>query len=234
MVGARRERGADLAGGDADERHGRGLQVRRGAARALADCRIARSPADESSTKKKPAITSAARDHAEEQPGAHQQRRSMTPSPRRRGERSMIPGSAGRCRARAPARFPSRGRRWRHCRRAQHGQRFAGERRHVALERATEQPRVGGHPVAFGEGDDVTGDEQRGLDLLLAAVADHRRVWWQVVLERLDRRLRLALLDERERGVEHDHRGDRHGQDRDPGDHAQAAPRRRAEARADA
>ena len=63
------------------------------------------------------------------------------------------------------------------------------------------------------------GTSSGGLHLLLTAVADDRRVRREVVLERLDRRFRLALLDERERGVQHDDGGDRRGQDGDPGDH---------------
>ena len=49
-------------------------------------------------------------------------------------------------------------------RRAQHRQRLAGQRGDVDLERAGEQPGVGGDPVALGDHDDVTGHQLARVD----------------------------------------------------------------------
>ena len=53
----------------------------------------------------------------------------------------------------------------------------------------------------------------RASTLLIDAVADHRRLHRQVGGQRLDRALGLALLHERQSGVEQDHHHDRHRED---------------------
>ena len=102
------------------------------------------------------------------------------------------------------------------------GLRLAGQRRHVHLERSGDQPRIGREPVALAEQDQVAGHEIRGGDLELLAVAPHPRHGREVLPQRFGGPLRLDLLEEGEEGIEHDHRDDRDGQHRDPGDQRQS------------
>ena len=92
------------------------------------------------------------------------------------------------------------------------GRRLAGQRRHVDLDRALDQPRVGGDSLALGDREDVARNEPGGVDLVELAVAEHPRLRRQVAPQRLDRALGLPLLGESEAGVEDDHDddGDRH------------------------
>ena len=100
--------------------------------------------------------------------------------------------------------------------RAERRQRLARERREVDLERAAQQPGVGGDAIALLDHQDVAGHEPGGLDDLPLTVAHDGGVRRQVGLERLDRALGLALLRERERRVDDDHDDDRDRHRHDP------------------
>ncbi len=91
---------------------------------------------------------------------------------------------------------------------------LAGQRRHVDLERAVDQPRVRGQPVALAQHHDVAGNERRRVDLADRSGATDTHARGQHLREGLRRPLGLELLREREDGVEHDHGDDRRRQDR--------------------
>ena len=109
-----------------------------------------------------------------------------------------------------------RRRRLRPLSRPRHRLRLARQRRHVDLDGAIDQPRVGRKPVAFGQQQQIARDQVDGLDLDENATPAHARPGRQQVAQRLGGVLGLALLGEGERRVQHDHDDDRHGQ----GEHA--------------
>jgi hypothetical protein len=93
---------------------------------------------------------------------------------------------------------------------------LAGERREVDLDASREHPAVRADTAALPDHHHVTGDELARLDVLLAPVADDRRMRWEIGAQRLDGAHGLLLLRERERRVEHDHGEDRPAEDGDP------------------
>lgn len=83
--------------------------------------------------------------------------------------------------------------------------RFAGQRRFLALQaHAVQQPCVGGDKVARFELQDVAGYEQRGVDDLLLAVAQHACVRSGHAFERIQRLFGLTLLQHSHHCVEYD------------------------------
>ena len=93
--------------------------------------------------------------------------------------------------------------------------------RRVDLHRPGQQAGVGGDAVALGQHEDVArhhlcrGD---GPDL---PVPPDLRERWQVATQSFDRAACLAFLDEREQGIQQDHRHDGPCQLRGPGDDRQ-------------
>ena len=102
-----------------------------------------------------------------------------------------------------------------------HRLRLAGERGEVDLERALQEACIGRDRVALLDHDHVAGHERARLDPLLPAVAHDARLHRQVAAKRLDRVLGLALLREREHGVEDDDDDDRDAEGRQPRDERQ-------------
>ena len=99
---------------------------------------------------------------------------------------------------------------------ASHRHRLAREGGGVDLEAARDEPRVGGHAIAFDEHDDVPRHEPPRLDELPPSVPQHGDALGQEGGERLDRTLRLPLLRERERRVQRTTRDDGRREERGP------------------
>lgn len=89
---------------------------------------------------------------------------------------------------------------------AGHG--LARQGRHVHLDASDQQPGVRRDPVALADLEQVAGHERARVDLLTAAVADHRRARGHVGAQRLDGAHRLPLLQHREGRVQQDHADD--------------------------
>ena len=94
------------------------------------------------------------------------------------------------------------------------GERLARQGREVDLQPPFQKPRVGRDLVAGLQQEDVARDELAGFDLAAAPVPEDRGALGQVALERFHGALGLPLLGEGEEGVQHDHRDDRDGEDR--------------------
>ena len=91
------------------------------------------------------------------------------------------------------------------------GQRLAGQDRLLDRQaRCRDQAEIGRHLGARLELDDVAADDALGRDLDAAAVAQHCRARCQHAAQRLQRLLRLALLEEADQRI-----GDHHGQNDD-------------------
>jgi len=87
-----------------------------------------------------------------------------------------------------------------------HGQRFAGQRRFLDPQVAyLQQAQIGRHLVARGQQHDIAGHQFAGIDLHPLAVAQDRGAGRQQLANAVERRRRLAFLDET------DHRVDQHG-----------------------
>ena len=87
--------------------------------------------------------------------------------------------------------------------------RLAGQRRLLAFQaRAAQQPRVGGDEVARFQLQNVAGHQQRSVDDLLPAVAQHARMRGGHAFERVQRLFGLAFLQHPHHRVEHDDQQD--------------------------
>ncbi len=102
--------------------------------------------------------------------------------------------------------------------RSDHRHRLAGQRREIHLDTAVDQPRVRRDPVALRHHEHVAGDQVDRRDCGGGAVAQDARLQRQVARQGLHRSLRLTLLKERHRSVDHDHHDDRPAQHRRAGD----------------
>ena len=104
--------------------------------------------------------------------------------------------------------------------------RFPGQSRHVDLQRALDQSRVGRNPVALPDDQEVARDEAGRLDRGPPPVPHNRRRLRQERGKRLDRAFGLDLLGEREDRVDHDHDDDRDRDRQDPRDPGEDGRRR--------
>jgi hypothetical protein len=93
-------------------------------------------------------------------------------------------------------------------RRSLHGHGLAGQRRHVDLDGAGDEPGVGGDPHAFFDQHQVARDEFGSRNARPGAVTDHPGSRRNVRTQRLHRPLGLPLLHEGEEGVQEDHEDD--------------------------
>ena len=89
---------------------------------------------------------------------------------------------------------------------------LAGERGHVDLQLARDQPRIGRESIPLVEQDDVTGHQLSGVDLHLLSAAAYTRPRREQSPQGLGCRFGLAFLGEREGRVEADDRDDRQRQ----------------------
>lgn len=105
---------------------------------------------------------------------------------------------------------------------SQHWEGLTRQGREVHLDRAAQQPRIGRHPVTFGDDDDVPWHKLGRGDGLLCTVPEDACLLWQICGQRLDGILGVPFLDEREHGVDPDHHDDRESQWRRAGDLRQA------------
>jgi len=95
--------------------------------------------------------------------------------------------------------------------------RFAGQRRLVDTQVARlQQPYVRRQAVAGSQQYHIPGHQLGGIEVLLAAIAQHHRVRRQQMPNRLQRFFRLALLNEADHHVDHHHRQDHEGVDQMP------------------
>ena len=136
-------------------------------------------------------------------------------------ERRRFAADTGRAAEHEVSRLDQRPRRVAELGRAVDRLRLPGQRREIDVERTLEQPCIGGDAVALREQQHVAGDERARIDRRSLPVSEHQRLLRQKAAQRLDRALGLALLREREDGVEDDHRQDRdaeHGRTGDEGE----------------
>ena len=92
------------------------------------------------------------------------------------------------------------------------GQRLTGQRGHIDVNSAVEEPDIRGDPFALLDQQHVPRDKLTRQHGLLAAIAHHPCLLWEVGSQRLDRADRLTFLGEREQRVQRDNGEDRPSQ----------------------